>query len=171
MAQTGEATKWIENQEFFNQLSMSEKQEAGSFSFIWGVFELQVMTILQKAQPYPSMSLSVARDYAVSQHLPDCDLSEEKAYFRAHFFESDGAERSTWPGASFREHDRADEIKDVLLNSSVDHSKDAEILIRVVYRFRNNFFHGYKWAYRLQGQAKNFANSSSVLIKLMPQFS
>ena len=40
----------------------------------------------------------------------------------------------------------------------------AAVLI-IVYRFRNNLFHGEKWEYQLEGQLENFQQASSVLVQ------
>ena len=38
----------------------------------------------------------------------------------------------------------------------------ATVLI-IVYRFRNNLFHGLKWSYNLQGQLENFMHANKAL--------
>tara|TARA_B100000614_G_scaffold111617_1_gene100153 strand:- start:1007 stop:1162 length:156 start_codon:yes stop_codon:yes gene_type:complete len=37
----------------------------------------------------------------------------------------------------------------------------------IVWRFRNNLFHGEKWAYQLQGQLSNFTHANAVLMRLL----
>ncbi|CCE97846.1 Hypothetical protein SFHH103_03354 [Sinorhizobium fredii HH103] len=37
----------------------------------------------------------------------------------------------------------------------------------IVWRFRNNLFHGEKWAYQLQDQLSNFTNANAVLMRLL----
>ena len=37
----------------------------------------------------------------------------------------------------------------------------------VVYRIRNNLFHGMKWAYGMRGQLENFRHANAVLIKAL----
>ncbi|WP_299842726.1 hypothetical protein [uncultured Jannaschia sp.] len=167
MSKAGEATNWIQAQPYFSELSLQEAQEAGSFSFIWGIFELRVMEVLQKDKSV-SLSKTVCQEYAASAYLPDCDLLGEKKYFKERFFDENGEPNKTWNGALFRPADKSEEIKDILLSENSTHEENAEALIRIVSRLRNNFFHGYKWAYNLKGQLHNFTQGSSVLIKLMP---
>ena len=167
MAKSGEATAWITQQPFFSELTTEEQNEAGSFSFIWGVYELRVMQVLGKEQTV-SLTRSVIQEYTASVHIPSHNLSSEKKYFRDRFFDAHGNPNSTWQGAQFRNGDKAEEIKAILLRDDSSPAQDAEALIRIVARLRNNFFHGFKWAYNLKGQKENFANASSVLIKTMP---
>lgn len=37
----------------------------------------------------------------------------------------------------------------------------------IVWRFRNNFFHGEKWTYRLEGQLQNFIDANVILMLLL----
>jgi hypothetical protein len=167
MPAPGEAVNWIKGQPFFDQLSIAEQQEAGSFSFIWGIYELRVMKVLDKRKT-ESLSKGSCREYARSEHIPKVDLSAEKSYFRHRFFELDGNSKETWDNAEFRDNDRSEEIREVLLSNDASFEDDAEALLRVVTRLRNNYFHGIKWAYNLKGQLDNFTHANSVLIKTMP---
>ena len=40
-------------------------------------------------------------------------------------------------------------------------------VMMIVWRFRNNLFHGEKWAYQLQGQHANFTHANAVLMRLL----
>ena len=40
-------------------------------------------------------------------------------------------------------------------------------MLIIVWRFRNNLFHGEKWAYQLQGQLSNFTHANAVLMRLL----
>lgn len=53
----------------------------------------------------------------------------------------------------------------VLDGSNNDPCDTIGVLHTVVFRLRNNLFHGVKWQYQLQGQLENFRNASSVLVK------
>lgn len=46
-------------------------------------------------------------------------------------------------------------------------SKILEGLLCVIYRIRNNLFHGEKWAYGIQGQKDNFVHSMAVLMSVV----
>ena len=40
-------------------------------------------------------------------------------------------------------------------------------LLMIVWRLRNNLFHGAKWAYGLRDQRENFTHANSVLMRLL----
>ncbi|WP_415451258.1 hypothetical protein [Acetobacter syzygii] len=167
MPKPGEATNWIMQQYAFKDLPRTEQNEAGSFSFIWGIFENRVMQVLDR-NPEESLTKSVCRDYANSEHIPKTDVSAEINYFRNLFFTPTGDETDVWVNACFRKGDKSDEIKEILLSNSRTFEMEAEALLRVISRLRNNFFHGFKWAYNLKGQLNNFVFANSALVKLMP---
>lgn len=168
MPVAGDATNWIEQQPMFSDLSPVEQNEAGSFSFICTIFERNVIQVLELDPEKASLRRQTCEEYARSQYLPECDLTVEKAYFRNRFFDADGNELDTWAGASFRDGDKADEVKAILLNPEASAVEDAEALVRIVVRLRNNYFHGFKWAYKMKGQMDNFVHANSVLMKVMP---
>lgn len=168
MLAAGNAANWIKNQPMFSELSPAEQNEAGSFSFICTMFELNVMQALGKDPAISSLGRATCREYAQSQHLPKNDLSVEKAYFRNRFFDADGQDKKTWDSALFRPSDSKEEIKEILLNYNAAAVEDAEALIRIVVRLRNNYFHGFKWAYKMKDQLENFVHANSVLVKVMP---
>ena len=45
--------------------------------------------------------------------------------------------------------------------------EDAAGLLIVVYRLRNNLFHGLKWAYAIRGQHANFGNANTALARAL----
>jgi hypothetical protein len=45
---------------------------------------------------------------------------------------------------------------------AADLSEVAAALLIIVYRLRNNLFHGVKWAYEIQGQLENFNHGNAV---------
>jgi hypothetical protein len=49
-------------------------------------------------------------------------------------------------------------------NQSAD---SVAALLIVVYRLRNNLFHGEKWAYEMKDQRSNFEQANEVLMKAM----
>ncbi len=40
-------------------------------------------------------------------------------------------------------------------------------MLIIVFRYRNNLFHGVKWEYELAGQLSNFTTANSVLMKVL----
>ena len=63
-------------------------------------------------------------------------------------------------------------VINVLRGIETDLGNILAVLLIIVYRYRNNFFHGIKWAYNFRDQLDNFTNANrllSMLIKLNSQ--
>jgi hypothetical protein len=56
-------------------------------------------------------------------------------------------------------------LRRALSNENVDRSDLASALLLIVYRYRNNLFHGEKWLYQMRDQNDNFAQANSVLMR------
>ncbi|HBN5894948.1 TPA: hypothetical protein ACKQDY_000975 [Serratia marcescens] len=52
----------------------------------------------------------------------------------------------------------------LLVNSGPDFIQRASCVFKVMFRLRNNLFHGAKWAYNLSDQEVNFSLSSQLLL-------
>lgn len=41
------------------------------------------------------------------------------------------------------------------------------VCLLIVFRYRNNLFHGNKWTYRLEGQHQNFEHATQLLLAVI----
>ena len=55
--------------------------------------------------------------------------------------------------------------KKVLQSTDVSPDDVAAAVLIIVYRFRNNLFHGAKWLYEFREQIKNFNHANTALMK------
>ena len=62
-------------------------------------------------------------------------------------------------------------MKQVLRGENNNHADSVAGLLIVIYRLRNNLFHGIKWAYGIQGQRNNFEQANAALIAALTQLS
>ncbi len=58
-------------------------------------------------------------------------------------------------------------VEAVLSGVDEDATSQVAALLIIVYRLRNNLFHGQKWTYKLAGQLQNFTHANAVLIKAL----
>lgn len=70
-------------------------------------------------------------------------------------------------GLNFRNGDNEPLVKDVLLGNKNAPAELLSAALLIVYRYRNNLFHGIKWTYGLEGQQSNFENAIDLLINVM----
>jgi hypothetical protein len=66
-----------------------------------------------------------------------------------------------------RRNDQADLVKDVLRGDDNDPVNCVIAVLIIVYRLRNNLFHGGKWAYGIRDQQSNFRQANKTLMNAM----
>ncbi len=95
-----------------------------------------------------------------------CD--DELSYFRQRYF-ANGNFTHHFRHLNLRPADQLDLVRSVLDGSNDDRRDRLLTVLMIIWRFRNNFLHGEKWAYNLQGQVQNFTHANSVLMQLLEQ--
>src|SRR5690606_12903962 len=96
--------------------------------------------------------------------LTDDTFKRELAYFRNRYYR-DGAFTYHFEHLHIRAPDKPDLVMRVLKNEAEDLSEVSAALLIIVYRFRNNLFHGVKWFYENRGQLENFTHANAVLMQ------
>jgi len=66
-----------------------------------------------------------------------------------------------------RDNDNPALVRAVLTGDDTGSVSQLIACLTIIYRFRNNFFHGIKWAYSLRDQLGNFTHSASLLEKYL----
>ncbi|TCJ26188.1 hypothetical protein E0X81_10485 [Halomonas sp. GDM18] len=61
-------------------------------------------------------------------------------------------------------------VSGVLLGVVDDPSQKLIACLIIVYRYRNNLFHGEKWTYEMHSQQDNFNHATQLLVKLLNSF-
>lgn len=88
------------------------------------------------------------------------------AYFRQRYF-ANGQFTRHFAHLHLRPADQPEVVRSVLDGSNDDPRDRLLTVLMVVWRFRNNLFHGEKWAYQLQDQLPNFTHANAVLMRLL----
>ena len=89
----------------------------------------------------------------------------ELAYFRRRYF-ANGGFTHHFPHLNLRSADYPDLVQAVLDGSNNDPRDRLLVLLMIVWRLRNNLFHGEKWAYQLQ----NFTHANAILMRLLERY-
>jgi hypothetical protein len=66
-----------------------------------------------------------------------------------------------------RKNDRRDLVERVLKAATSDEIEILSGVLIIVYRLRNNLFHGKNWRYGIKGQFDNFRHANTVLMAVM----
>jgi hypothetical protein len=155
--------KWLEARApGFQHLHRLDRQVIFDFTFLWSLFESQVMDNFARVDRIRDRVDTWSADNMLGADL----YGDELDYFRHRYF-ADGAFTHHFPGLGLRQSDYLELVRDVIGGVS-DEPRDRMLaLLMIVWRLRNNLFHGAKWAYELRDQRANFTHANSILMRLL----
>jgi hypothetical protein len=152
--------EWINNR-FGTNFSENDLSSIKDFSLLWNVFENIVC----------DNNCSVNR---LSERLNpiNFDLAEFEDslnYFKNRYT-NDGETNNRFNHLNFRDNDRRELVADVLIGNNKNTSDTVLALTIIVYRFRNNLFHGLKQMEFIDQQKENFDNANLILTAILRHF-
>jgi hypothetical protein len=125
----------------YEDLTEAEREALKTFLFLWSLFEANALG----EQGGPASIIDAAHELCKRQGGLGPKVGGALAYFRERYVVED-APNHRFDALNFRARDRRPLI---------------------VYRLRNNLFHGAKWAYGLAGQHDNFHHANQVLMEAL----
>ncbi|RMB02744.1 hypothetical protein BXY39_3095 [Eilatimonas milleporae] len=146
----------------FQVLREQDRDAIFSFTFLWTLFEARVMGNFARAD---LIRVKVDEWYDAGTLNAD-RYDAELAYFRQRYY-ANGDFTIHFRRLRLRAVDQLDIVQSVLDGRSNDPRDRLLTLLMIVWRFRNNFFHGEKWSYRFQDQLSNFTHANAILIRLL----
>lgn len=155
--------KWLEARApGFRHLPEPDRQAIFDFAFLWSLFESQVMDNFARADRIRERVDAWSAEGTLAAELYEGEL----AYFRDRYF-TDGALSHHFPYLDLRKSDHPELVQAVIEGKTNDPRDRMLALLMIVWRLRNNLFHGAKWAYELRDQRSNFNHANSVLMRLL----
>ena len=142
------------------QLTSDERAAISDFSIFWSLFESRALGNAASAQ----RMLQTTNNWRDGGTLTAQTFAPHLAYFRERYFH-EGHETPHFAHLHLRDNDMIPLVRSVLQGKSEGLAEDSAVVLFVVYRFRNNLFHGIKWTYALQGQLENFLHANAILMK------
>lgn len=103
---------------------------------------------------------------ALQGRLNAGEYQDALAYFRNRYYQG-GEFTYHFDQLLFRPRDRRPLVEAVLSDKDNDPVNVVAALLLIIYRLRNNLFHGAKWAYGIRGQQTNFAHGAEVLMRVL----
>lgn len=144
----------------YEGLSEAERKVISNFALIWSLFEAQLFDNYVTAKKLMDKS----HEWAVDE---DCDFIDANLdYFKQRYVENVEF-NYRFEHLHFRKHDYEEKVKSVLLSQDNDLPSKLACCLLIVWRFRNNYFHGIKWAYQFRDQRENFELSNRIMTKYL----
>jgi hypothetical protein len=146
----------------FKNLPKRDRSAIFDFAFLWSLFEAKIMGGFARAD-----RIREKVDQWAAGGLLEADLYEgELAYFRGRYF-ADGVLTHHFPHLHLRPTDHPELVRAVIEERNNDPRDRVLALLTIIWRLRNNLFHGAKWAYEIRGQLDNFSHANNVLMRLL----
>jgi hypothetical protein len=155
------AIAWLEQRApGFSALAGSERDLIMHFSLLWSLFESEVLNT--------NASVS-AIEHAVHEWnqaglLTSQTFAVEAAYFKDRYY-VEGAYTDRFAHLYLERSGNPQVVRHVLSGENSSPEGLAAAVLIIVFRYRNNLFHGEKWAYELQGQEQNFTHANKALMR------
>jgi hypothetical protein len=146
----------------FNLISRDEQNAIGDFSLLWSLFESQIL----KTEGNVRNICNAVEGWHVAGTLDAAVFEEELAYFRQRYY-ANCAFTCHFNHLHFRKPDREALVRAVIDGSDCDPRSCVAAVLIIVFRYRNNLFHGVKWQYKLEGQIGNFTAANNILMKTL----
>lgn len=147
----------------FHSLTDTAKQSISHFCLLWGLFEGRCL--------HENGSVQEIKQFVVriSDKLEGLDqlLNTTQKYFCNRYVNADGHFTDRFEKLCFRGNDRREDVEAVLLGSQKDKLHVMAAVLIIIYRLRNNLFHGPKWQYEITEQEENFLIANMVLMTVM----
>ena len=154
------ALAWLaQQQDGFGDLPDEETRSMMEFSLLWAFFEANHLNSNASSRTIAQFSETLGQRDAIDLE----PLKEALAYWRSRYVQKDEFTRH-FDYLYLRPGDNVDIVRSVLRGEDESPLAVLTCLLTLIYRYRNNLFHGLKWAYGLKGQLGNFANGSEVLM-------
>jgi len=151
--------EWLgERDSGFARLSHSDRDSIMQFSLLWSFFEYRVFgghassgRILTKAHEWDSVGV-----------LDPAKFAGSFSYFLDRYV-AYGRTTDLFKGLNLRRNDLPDLVKRVLVGENKNATDGVAVLLIIVYRLRNNLFHGTKWTGGIVGQTHNFTGAIDAM--------
>ena len=149
----------------FNNLSKDERDAITDFALLWGLFESRILNSRGNA----SAICAAVETWHAKGTLDPGMLNAELDYFETRYH-ANGAFTHHFDGLLLRGPDHEPMLRRVLSGADVDPRHRIAAALIIVYRYRNNLFHGPKWEYELADQLGNFNAANNTLMKMLERY-
>ena len=155
--------EWLDqNAPGFNALSTSERDAIAHFALLWSFFEARALATRGSSHAI----LALAHKWSSEERLNIENFSASLQYFQQRYYLNSVATHHL-SSLNLRSNDCPELVHAVLKSENTNHADCVAALLIIVYRLRNNLFHGAKWAYGIQGQLENFKNANVALMSAL----
>ncbi|AYZ19214.1 MULTISPECIES: hypothetical protein [Enterobacteriaceae] len=154
---------WIQqNIQHSAPLEPDTLEVVSDFTLMWSIFEASEAHNENVVDRIGVLSKRVARE------MPTDAIDSQLAYWSKRYIHESGEPTEHFHYLYFREASQIEKSLDVLINKETSFEDKIEVCLLIVYRYRNNLFHGIKDITLLNDQVENLRNAIELLQIIMP---
>jgi hypothetical protein len=146
----------------FDELPEEDRDAIFHFLLLWSFFEAEALDTRGSANAI----CALVKEWASQGKLNPTIFQDDLTYFRTRYF-LNGTPTEHFPGLMLRENDKPALVHSVLKGDNTSPTDAVAALLIVIFRLRNNLFHGVKWAIGIHGQRANFDYANISLMKAL----
>jgi hypothetical protein len=154
------ALEWLAlREDGLGHVPAEDQREMMEFMMVWSYFEARFLGTNGTPETIVDLAVSLEQRGLIQiDHLGD-----SLDYLRNRYVVA-GELTGRFERLNLRRKDNVETVKSVLLGT--EHSPKALLVccLTIVLRYRNNLFHGLKWAYDLRDQRENFIVANRILM-------
>ncbi|WP_428156271.1 hypothetical protein [Brevundimonas sp.] len=149
----------------YRDLRGVERDAVTGFLHFWALFEGRLLD--EHAGPGKICDLAARwREDGLARSAP---VRSALNYWRRRYF-ANGALNVRFESLLFRPNDRGELVGAVMTEERDDAESVVAAVLLIIYRLRNNLFHGLKWQYGLADQEGNFRHANEVLMEVLERY-
>jgi hypothetical protein len=154
---------WLNREESeFAALSVEERATIADFALLWTCFESKLLA----TEGNPKNILALAERVVEAGGIPAERFTPILACFRNRYV-NDGSFTHHFENLHFGKSDYQSVVKKALLGTTDDRNDLLYASLLIVFRYRNNLFHGNKWAQGVRDQQGNFQKAIELMQAVM----
>jgi len=132
------------------------------FSLMWNLFEFKL----------GESDMNIARLAVIAENITQLsagNLFYQKylEYFQDRYINEESTTNNLFNGLAFRQNDKRDFVADVLKGNNNNATNIIEAILIILYRLRNNLFHGEKQLHNIHNQYDNFNIANEFLSEIL----
>lgn len=154
---------WIQqNIRHSAQLEPKTLETVSDFTLMWSIFEGSEAHNENVVDQIGDLSKRVARI------MPPDAIDAQLAYWSKRYIHENGEPTEHFHYLYFRKVSQVEKSLNVLRNRDTSFEDKIEVCLLIVYRYRNNLFHGIKDITLLNAQVENLRSAVELLQIIMP---
>jgi hypothetical protein len=158
--------EWISNFLSFERiLTGSDIESVRNFSLLWNLFEGLICNKNASVITLENAVLDLQKRKKIN-----IDYYEQFLEYFVERYAKNGETNRLFDELNLRRNDKPELVKAVLKGNETSSEKVLLAILIIVFRYRNNLFHGEKSIYKLQNQIDNFRNANQFLMLFMEKW-